>query len=86
MIVLGSFPLGNPDFALCNRTRNPKTDFASEKSVLMVDFNYEIQIRISWICSLPFDWEIGKRICKALLVNSGLLFANLCVRVQDHCS
>ena len=29
-----------------NRTRNPKTDFTSEKSVLRVDFNYEIQIRI----------------------------------------
>ena len=86
MIVLGSFRLGNPDFGLCNRTRNPKTDFASEKSVLMVDFNYEIQIRISWIRFLPFDWEIGKRICKTLLVNSGLLFANLCVRVQDRCS
>ena len=29
---------------ICNRTR--KTDFTSEKSVLKVDFNYEIQIRI----------------------------------------
>ena len=60
----------------CNRTRNPKTDFTLEKSVLRVDFNLEIQIRISWISFLPFDWEIRKRICKTVLVNSGLLFAN----------
>ena len=32
-----------------NRTRNPKTDFTSEKSVLRVDLNYEIQIRIFFI-------------------------------------
>ena len=25
---------------------------------------------------LPFDWEIRKRICKTILVNSSLLFAN----------
>ena len=25
---------------------------------------------------LPFDWEIRKRICKTILVNGGLLFAN----------
>ena len=58
-----------------NRTRNPKTDFTSEKSVLRVDFNKEIQIQISWISFLPFNWEIRKRICKTFLVNSGLLFA-----------
>ena len=28
---------------------NLKMDFTSEKSVLLVDFNWEIQIRISWI-------------------------------------
>ena len=28
-----------------------------------------------WISFLPFDWEIRKRICKTILVNSGLLFA-----------
>ena len=42
----------------------------------MVDFDYEIQIWILWISFLPFDWEIRKRICKSILVNSGLLFAN----------
>ena len=26
----------NPDFGFCNRTRNPKTDFASDESVLRV--------------------------------------------------
>ena len=67
---------GDKDFWFCNRKRNPKTDFTSNKSVLMVDFDYEIQIWILWISFLPFDWEIRKRICKSILVNSGLLFAN----------
>ena len=26
--------------------------------------------------SLPYDWEIRKRICKTILLNGGLLFAN----------
>ena len=69
---LGCVRLGNPDFGFCNRTRNPKTDFTSEKSVLRVDF----QIRISWSSVLPFDWEIRKRICKTILVNIGFLFTN----------
>ena len=53
-----------------------QTDFTSEKSVLRVDSNREIQIRMSWISFLPFHWEIRKRICKTILVNMGLLFAN----------
>ena len=28
------------------------------------------------VTGLPFDWEIRKRICKTVIVNSGLLFAN----------
>ena len=32
--------------------------------------------RISWISFLPFDWEIRKRICKTVLVNSGFLVDN----------
>ena len=52
------FRLWNVDFGFCNRTRYPFSDFTFEKSVLSVDFNLEIQIRISWISSLPFDWEI----------------------------
>ena len=35
-----------------------------------------MQIWISWISCLPFNWEIKKGICKIILVNSGLLFAN----------
>ena len=69
---LGCVRLRNPDFWFWNRTRNPKTDFISEKSVLRV----KGWIRISWISFLPLDWEIRKRICKTILVNSGLLFAN----------
>ena len=53
----------------------PKTNFASEKSVLMVDFIWEIQIQISWISFSPFNWEIWKMICKTILMKSGLLFA-----------
>ena len=37
---------------------------SAEKSVLGMDFNYEIQIRISWISLLAFDWVIRKRIRK----------------------
>ena len=44
------------------------SDFTFKKSVL----NLEIQIQTSWIFSLPFGWEIRKRICKTVLVNSGL--------------
>ena len=63
------------DLAFCNRTRNPKTDFTYEKFVLRMDFSQEIQIRISWISQLlPFDWEIRKRICKAILVKIGVFF------------
>ena len=35
-----------------------------------------LQIRISWIFFSPFDWEIRKRICKTVVVNSGVLFVN----------
>ena len=49
-------------FRICNRTRNPKTDFNAEISVFGFSF-------------LPFDWEIRKRICKTILVNSGLLLS-----------
>lgn len=50
---------------ICNRTR--KTDFTSEKSVLKVDLNYEIQIRI--FCISFFTACLGnpkKRICKTV--------------------
>ena len=33
------------------------------------------KIQISLISFLSFDWEIGKRICKTILMNSSLLFA-----------
>ena len=33
------------------------------------------KIQISLISFLLFDWEIGKSICKTILVNSSLLFA-----------
>ena len=81
----------NSDFEIEREIRKPlKTDFTSEKSVLIEDFNYEIQIRISWISFLPFDWEIQKRICNTILVNISLLFANYeCVcktAVLKNCS
>ena len=50
---------------ICNRTQ--KTDFTSEKSVLKVDFNYEIQLRI--FCISFFTACLGnpkKKICKTV--------------------
>ena len=67
------------DFAI---EREIRSDFTFEKSVLRVDYNLEIQIRISWISSLPLDWEIRKRICKTVLVNSGLFL--LIMRVPER--
>ena len=51
-------------FPICNRTRNPKTDFNAEISVYGFSF-------------LSFDWEIRKRIGKTVLKNSGLARARI---------
>ena len=53
-----------------------ETNVTSEKSIPRVDCNEEIRIRIAWISFLLFDWETRKRICKTILLKSGLLFAN----------
>ena len=52
-----------------NRTRNPKTSsgWISIKKSKSGFFGFPF---------LSFDWEIRKRICKTVLVNSGLLFTN----------
>ena len=50
---------GNPDFGFCNRTRNPKTDFTFEKSVLRVDF---INKSKSGSHGFPFYRLIGKSV------------------------
>ena len=71
------FRFSKSKYGFPNRTRNPKTDFTSETSVLRVDFN--IKTSKSGFFRFPFlsfDWEIRKRICKTVLVNSGLLFTN----------
>ena len=68
---LGCVRLGNPDLDF----QNLDLDFPIER---------EIQKRISpprirpqgGFHFLSFDWEIRKRICKTVLVNSGLLFTN----------
>ena len=60
-----------------NRMGNPKTDFTSEKSVLRVDFNIKkSKSKFFGFPFLSFDGEIRKRICKTVLMNSGLLFTN----------
>ena len=51
-------------FRICNRTRNPKTDFNAEISVFGFSF-------------LPLDWKIRKRIWKTVLKNSGLARARI---------
>ena len=74
------FRFWNPDFGFCNRTRNPKTDFTSEKSVLRVDFNWEIQIRIH---GFPFYRSIGKSEKRfAKLFSWTALFFLLIMRVR----
>ena len=52
------------------------TGFHLRGSVLKVDCNYEIQIRISCISFFTVRLGILKRICKTVLVNSGLFSAN----------
>ena len=47
-----------------NLLSKAQMDFTPEKSVLRVDSNKQIQIRMPWITFLPFHWEIRKRICK----------------------
>ena len=69
--IYGCLLLGNPDSDFEIRI----SDFAIEREIRF-RISPEIQIRISWISSLPFDWEIRKRICKTVLVKSGLFFAN----------
>ena len=56
-IEYGWVRFGNPDFGFCNRTRNPKTDFTFEKSVLRVDF---IKKSKSGFHGFPFYRLIGK--------------------------
>ena len=47
--------------------RNPSSGWISIKKSKSGFFGFPL---------LSFDWEIRKRICKTVLVNSGLLFAN----------
>ena len=50
-------------------------DFKAKKFVLKVNFNQEVQLRISLnysVFTVVFPWEILKRNCKKVLVNSGL--------------
>ena len=61
-------------FAIERKIR--KTDFIFPKFVLGVDFNLEIQIRISWISFFTVLLGNPRRICKTILVNSGRFSAN----------
>ena len=58
-IIHGWVRFGNPDFGFCNRTRNPKTDFTFEKSVLRVNF---IKKSKSGFHGFPFYRLIGKSV------------------------
>ena len=65
----GCFRLGNPDLdfeirKLISPPRNPSKGWISIKKSK------------SRFHGFPFCWEIRERICKAILMNSGLLFAN----------
>ena len=62
------FRFWNPDFEFCNRTRNPKTDFTSEKSVPkggfqlrnsnpdFMDFPFTVQLGIRNRFAKLFSW------------------------------
>ena len=58
-IIHGWVRFGNPDFGFCDRTRNPKTDFTFEKSVLRVNF---IKKSKSGFHGFPFYRLIGKSV------------------------
>ena len=82
-ILLGCVQLGNPDLDFQNLNldfpiereirkrisppRNPSSGWISIKKSKSGFFGFLF---------LSFDWEIRKRICKTVLVNSGLLFTN----------
>ena len=82
-VHLGCVPLGNPDLDFQNLNpdspiereirrrisppRNPSSGWISIKKSKSGFFGFLF---------LSFDWEIRKRICKTVLVNSGLLFTN----------
>ena len=81
--MLGCVRLGNPDLDFQNLNldfpiereirkrisppRNPSPGSISIKKSKSGFFGFPF---------LSFDWEIRKRICKTVLVNSGLLFSN----------
>ena len=82
-VVFGCVRLGNPDLDFQNLNldfpiereirkrisppRNPSSGWISIKKSKSGFFGFPF---------LSFDWEIRKRICKTVLVNSGLLFTN----------
>ena len=65
--------------------KNRKTDFIFQKFVLRVDFNLEIQIRISWVSF--FYRFIGKseKDLQNYSREQWSFLCKLCVGVQDHC-
>ena len=50
LIEKSGFRFWNPDFGFCNQTRNPKTDFISEKSVLRVNLILDFMGFLLTVC------------------------------------
>ena len=67
------FEIQFSDFAIKHEVQE---GFHLRGSVLKVDCNYEVQVQISWISFFTVRLGILKRICKTVLVNSGLFSAN----------
>ena len=65
----GCFRLGNPDldFEIRKQISPPRNPSKGRISIKKSKSGFH---------GFPFCWEIRERICKAILVNSGLLFAN----------
>ena len=68
------FEMQFSDFAI--KSIKSKNRFHLRGSVLKVDCNYEIQVQISWISFFTVRLGILERICKTVLVSSGLFSAN----------
>ena len=77
----------NPNFRFCNRTRNarrisppPPRDRSRNASPRLPNSGFH------GFPLLPFYWEMRKRICKTVLVNSVLFSCLLCVCLRDKWS
>ena len=80
---LGCVPLANPGLEFQNLNPDSQSNAKSENGFHLREIRPQggFQLRnpnpdFFGFLFLSFDWEIRKRICKTVLLNSGLLFTN----------